>query len=151
MDPKRDTWVPYTQCLSVVVAARLLVNYRSSATRLTQSCCWSSHLGKYLLGNSHPIVPYEATCKFDSKGRQPIDQNEKSHHQFEERIYQDNLEFISEVLTREEEIFCLPPALPILSPDPVETSRTGSNNHNEAACIMSSTMSHMEIKSSKQK
>ncbi|CAA2961747.1 Hypothetical predicted protein [Olea europaea subsp. europaea] len=111
----------------------------------------NQHLGKYSLGNSRSVVPSEATCKFDSKGMQPIDQNENSHHQFEERIYQDNLEFISEVLTHEEEIFCLPPAPPILSPNPVETSRTGSNNHNEAACIMSCTMSHMEIKSSKQR
>ncbi|CAA2989949.1 Hypothetical predicted protein, partial [Olea europaea subsp. europaea] len=82
---------------------------------------------------------------------QPIDQNETSHLQFEERMCRDNLESISEVLTREEEIFCLPPALPILSPNPVEASRTSSNSHNEAACIMTSTMSHMEVKSSKQR
>ncbi|CAA2968610.1 Hypothetical predicted protein [Olea europaea subsp. europaea] len=111
----------------------------------------NQHLGEYLLGNSLSIVPSEATCKFDSKGMQPIDKKKTSHHQFEEHIYQDNFESISEVLTREEEIFCLPPALPILSPNPVEASRTGSNNHNEPPCIMSSAMSHMEVKSSKQR
>ncbi|CAI9776483.1 unnamed protein product [Fraxinus pennsylvanica] len=108
-------------------------------------------LGEYLLGNSLTIVPSEATYKFDSKGMLPIDQNETSHHQFEERNDRDDLESISEELTREEEIFCLPPALPILSPSPLEASRTDSNNHNEAACIMSSAMSHMEFKSSKQR
>ncbi|KAL2488622.1 PHD finger transcription factor [Forsythia ovata] len=110
-----------------------------------------SALREYLLGNSHAVVPFEVTCKFDSKGMLPIDQNETSHHHFEEHNDQDYLASISKVLTHEEEIFGLPPALLILSPNPDETSRTGSNNHNEAARIMSSDMPHMELKSSGRK
>ncbi|CAA2967208.1 Hypothetical predicted protein [Olea europaea subsp. europaea] len=98
-----------------------------------------------------PLLPEFQGLALDVVLNQHLGKIFARHHQFEERIYQDNLEFISDVLTREEEIFCVPPTLPILSPNPVETSRTGSNNHNETACIISSTMSHMEIKSSKQR